>query len=162
MAVTVNIDELRTKTAAEIVVFARETFGKDITGNKAQLIAQIKKIMEEQADQQASEGVLTREVVLENIRQGLVTKDAPATPLVYNKATGMVFRNHAGLHSNPNLVAFKGDPVLVIHKGKQAVMHPAYVRELFALEDIVIEALDQNLNPTTTGPAPRREEPAAE
>lgn len=164
MARQLNIDELRTKTAAEIVVIARETFGVEIQGNKAQLLSKLKGLIDEQADTTAKDDVLTRDVVLENIRQGLVSSSAPATRLVYNKATGMVFRNHEGLASNPNLAPYTGKPVLVIHKGKQAVMHPVYARELFPDDGVEIVQLDDNLNRVAPSakPEPKQEAGASE
>lgn len=142
-----NIDELRTKTAAEIVVIARETFnGVELQGNKAQLLAQIKRLSDAAQQEAADEAPLTKDVVLEHLRQGAVSKATPSTKLVLNKATGMVFRNHEGLHPNPNLVPYAKTPVIVIHKGKQAVMDPMYAKELFPAGEVDIVPLDENLN----------------
>lgn len=144
MSQQLNVDELRTKTAAEIVVIAREAFGEELTGNKAQLLAKIRRLSEAQDEQVAEDATLTRDVVLENLREGAVSKVVPSTKLVLNKATGMVFRNHKGLRTNPNLVPYTKTPVLVIHKGKQAVMDPMYAKEIFP-EDADFVPLNEDL-----------------
>lgn len=130
--VNIDIDELRTKTAAEIVEIARDTFGVELQGNKVQLISKINKLINSQEDQQAKEEILTKDVVLQNIKEGLVSRTVPATKLVVNKATGMVFLFNKGLETNSNLIPYKGTPVTVVtDKGINAVMAPEYASVLY-------------------------------
>lgn len=131
MAQQIDIDDLRNKSAAEIVVFAREEYGVELTGNKNTLLAQLKKIMAKEQDQEAAEEVLSKDVVLENIKQAAVGRSVPQTKLVLNKGTGMVFLNHKGLTGNNNLIPYRGKPVMVSGEGRNAIMDPTYAKHLF-------------------------------
>lgn len=155
MGTQIDIDELRTKTAAEIVQIARDTFGVELQGNKVQLISKINKLINSQADQQAAEEVLTKDVVLQNIKEGLVSRSVPATKLVTHKVTGMVFINNKGLATNNNLIPYKGRPVVVVtEKGQSSVMAEEYAKVLFPdaeIKDAPERYLDK---PVSTPEAP--------
>lgn len=129
MANFLDIDDLRALDAAQIQQAAREAFGVELTGNKPKLLKEMERLINEHNGEDRESAVLSKDVVLENIQQGLLGIAAPQSKLLLNKGTGMVFLNTPALARSKSgkLVEYTGKPVLV---NGRSIMASEYVSEL--------------------------------
>jgi hypothetical protein len=137
----INIEDARVMDPAGIQQLARDLFGVELTGTKPKMLKELEALDNSQEGDAAAEAILTKDVVLENINQGLMGIQGPTSKLVINKHTGMVFINNPTLREaakDGKIVAYNGKPVLV--NGK-SVMAKEYVDELVKHNMINVETI---------------------
>lgn len=141
MAPELDIDDLRSMDAAAIQQHAREVYNVELVGNKPKLLKDIEKLMKARDGEANEEAFLSKDVVLENIQQGLLGVSTPSSKLLLNKFTGMVFLNSPALARSKSgkLVEYFGKPVLV--NGRN-IMASEYVDQLAKAGMLKVTTID--------------------
>jgi hypothetical protein len=68
-----NIDDLRASTVPQLQQTGREYFGRELSGNKAQIFAQLSDLIIKAQDDQAKGEVVTQDPDLSNVQQDVTT-----------------------------------------------------------------------------------------